>query len=48
MIEARPAQLGKLQGSNYQHKFDTGRKRLFLSMWRFRCSMEEILEQLLI
>jgi len=29
-LKARPAQLRKLKGPNYQHKFAAGRKSLFL------------------
>ena len=35
----RSAQLRKLEGPNYQHKFATSRKSLFrFSVWRFHCS----------
>jgi len=45
----RPAKLGKLEGANYQHTICSGPQKVYFdSMWRFRCSVEEILERQLL
>ena len=41
----RPAQLRKLEGPNYQHKFPAGRKILFHFDVEIRCSIEEFRER---
>jgi len=45
---SRPIKLKKLKGPNCQHKFTAGRKVYFISMWRFLCSREEILNRQLL
>ena len=45
LSNTRPAQLRKLEGLNYQHKFTAGHKVYYTSMWRIRCSGEEILKR---